>query len=93
VDPRITACASIEADGAMPAVIVTADTRIWSVDLKHVVAWESAAMTTAASLRAGMAVTVDGRLQTCSWEAADGLRCRARWMFAAVLNCVIGARL
>lgn len=48
-----------------------------------VIAWEDAAETAAEALHKGAAVTVEGRLQTRTWEAADGSPRRATEIVAS----------
>ena len=55
--------------------VATNDTR--EAQFHEVVAWEALAESAAESLRKGAAVTVEGRLQTRAWEAADGSPRRA----------------
>src|SRR5438477_13216057 len=50
--------------------VATNDTR--EAQFHDIVAWEALAETAAESLRKGGTVTVEGRLQTRSWQAADG---------------------
>jgi single-strand DNA-binding protein len=50
--------------------LATNDTR--QAQFHSVIAWEGLAEHAAQSLRKGAAVLVEGRLQTRSWEAADG---------------------
>jgi single-strand DNA-binding protein len=50
--------------------VATNDTR--EARFNSVIAWEALADSAEQSLRKGAAVLVEGRLQTRSWEAADG---------------------
>jgi len=50
--------------------VATNDTR--QAQFHSVIAWEALAESLAQALRKGAAVLVEGRLQTRSWEAADG---------------------
>jgi single-strand DNA-binding protein len=61
--------------------VATIDTR--EAQFHDVVAWEALAETAAESLRKGGAVTVEGRLQTRSWQAADGSPRRATEIVAS----------
>jgi single-strand DNA-binding protein len=64
--------------------VVTNDTR--EAQFHDVVAWEALAESSAAALRKGATVIVEGRLQTRTWEAADGSPRRATEIVAAAVN-------
>jgi single-strand DNA-binding protein len=57
------------------------DTKV--AQFHDIVAWEGVAETAAESLRKGAAVTVEGRLQTRAWQAADGSPRRATEIVAS----------
>ncbi len=64
--------------------VATNDTR--EAQFHDVVAWEALAKSVSESLRKGATVTVEGRLQTRTWEAADGSTRRATEIVAAAVN-------
>jgi single-strand DNA-binding protein len=64
--------------------VATNDTR--EAQFHDVVAWEDVAESAAESLRKGGRVTVEGRLQTRIWEAADGSKRRATEIVAATVS-------
>jgi single-strand DNA-binding protein len=64
--------------------VATNDTR--EAQFHDVVAWEALADSSAESLRKGATVTVEGRLQTRTWQAADGSTRRATEIVASALN-------
>lgn len=61
--------------------VATNDTKV--AQFHGIVAWECVAETAADSLRKGVAVTVEGCLQTRTWEAADGSPRRATEIVAS----------
>ena len=63
--------------------LATNDTKV--AQFHDIVAWEGVAETAAESLRKGAAVTVEGRLQTRTWEAADGSPRRATEVVASAV--------
>ena len=63
--------------------VATNDTR--EAQFHSVVAWQELADSAARSLRKGDPVLVDGRLQTRSWEAADGSPRRATEIVASAV--------
>jgi len=63
--------------------VATNDTR--EAQFHDVVAWEALAETAAESLRKGAAVAVEGRLQTRTWDAADGSPRRATEIVASAV--------
>src|SRR5712692_5920002 len=50
--------------------VATNDTKV--AQFHDIVAWEAVAEGAAEALRKGAALTVEGRLQTRTWQAADG---------------------
>jgi single-strand DNA-binding protein len=64
--------------------LATNDTQ--SVQFHAIVAWEQLAETAAQSLRKGGAVTVEGRLQTRTWDANDGSHRRVTEVVASAVN-------
>ena len=64
--------------------VATNDTR--EAQFHDIVAWEAIAETAAESLRKGGAVTVEGRLQTRTWQAADGSPRRATEIVATLVK-------
>jgi single-strand DNA-binding protein len=64
--------------------VATNDTR--EAQFHDVVAWEALGESAAASLRKGAVVTVEGRLQTRTWEAADGSPRRATEIVASAVK-------
>jgi single-strand DNA-binding protein len=64
--------------------VATNDTR--EAQFHDVVAWEALAESAAESLRKGAAVTVEGRLQTRTWQAADRSPRRATEIVASAVN-------
>ncbi|CAN5243010.1 hypothetical protein BH20ACT24_BH20ACT24_03950 [soil metagenome] len=64
--------------------LATNDTKV--AQFHDIVAWEGAGESAAESLRKGAAVTVEGRLQTRTWEAADGSPRRATEIIASAVN-------
>jgi single-strand DNA-binding protein len=63
--------------------VATNDTR--EAQFHDVVAWQGIAESAAESLRKGAAVTIEGRLQTRSWEAPDGSPRRATEIVASAV--------
>jgi single-strand DNA-binding protein len=61
--------------------VATNDTR--EAQFHDIVIWEQLAETTAETLTKGSKVLVEGRLQTRSWEAADGSKRRATEIVAS----------
>jgi single-strand DNA-binding protein len=61
--------------------LATNDTKV--AQFHDIVAWETVAETAAESLRKGAKVTVEGRLQTRTWETADGASRRATEIVAS----------
>jgi single-strand DNA-binding protein len=64
--------------------VATNDTR--EAQFHDVVAWEALAESVAESMSKGATVTVEGRLQTRAWEAADGSTRRATDIVASTVN-------
>jgi single-strand DNA-binding protein len=64
--------------------VATNETR--EAQFHDVVAWEALADSSAGSLRKGATVTVEGRLQTRTWQAADGSPRRATEIVASAVN-------
>ena len=64
--------------------VATNDTR--EAQFHAVVAWEQDAETAAETLTKGSKVTVEGRLQTRTWEAADGSKRRATEIVASAVT-------
>ena len=64
--------------------VATHDAR--GAQFHDVVAWEALAESAAESLRKGATVTIEGRLQTRTWEAADGSTRRATEIVASAVN-------
>ncbi len=63
--------------------LATNDTKV--AQFHDIVAWEGVAETAAESLRKGAAVTVEGRLQTRTWQATDGSQRRATEIVASAV--------
>ncbi len=63
--------------------VATNDTR--EAQFHDVVAWEALAESAAETLRKGSAVTIEGRLQTRTWQAADGSPRRATEIVASAV--------
>jgi len=66
--------------------VATNDTR--EAQFHDIVAWEALAETAAAELGKGSAVTIEGRLQTRTWEAADGSTRYATEVVAALVTAL-----
>jgi single-strand DNA-binding protein len=66
--------------------VATNDTR--EAQFHSVIAWEALADSAAQALRKGTAVLVEGRLQTRSWEAADGTTRSATEIVASAVKAV-----
>jgi single-strand DNA-binding protein len=66
--------------------VATNDTR--EAQFHDVVAWEALAQSAAETLRKGARVSVQGRLQNRSWQAADGSARRATEIIAASVTPV-----
>ena len=64
--------------------VATNDTR--EAQFHDVVAWEQDAETAAETLTKGSKVIVEGRLQTRTWEAADGSKRRATEIVASAVT-------
>ena len=64
--------------------VATNDTR--EAQFHDVVTWAALAESVAESLRKGATVTVEGRLQTRTWEAQDGSTRRATEIIASAVN-------
>jgi len=86
---RLVADPELRSTGTGKAVcrmrVATNDTR--EAQFHDVVAWEALAES-ASTLHKGAAVIVEGRLQTRSWEAADGSTRRATEVIAAAVDAV-----
>jgi len=63
--------------------VATNDTR--EAQFHDVIVWEAAAEAAAESLTKGNAVTVEGRIQTRTWKAADGSQRRATEIVASAV--------
>ncbi len=64
--------------------VATNDTRV--AEFHSVVVWEQLAETAAETLTKGSKVIIEGRLQTRSWEAADGSKRRATEIVASKIR-------
>ncbi len=63
--------------------VATNDTR--EAQFHDIVVWEALAESTSETLHKGVAVTVEGRIQTRSWKAADGSARRATEIVASAV--------